>query len=75
MSDVSSTMIIGITNNVIEPWLYGSRTGLSTLAIILAAVAVWQGSQYYEKIKLSHLQSDYLAAVGPAAQRWSDWGS
>ena len=27
-----------VSNNVIEPWLYGSRTGLSPLAIILAAV-------------------------------------
>jgi hypothetical protein len=27
-----------ISNNVIEPWLYGSRTGLSPLAIIIAAV-------------------------------------
>jgi hypothetical protein len=27
-----------ITNNVIEPWLYGSRTGLSPLAIIVAAI-------------------------------------
>ena len=27
-----------IVNNVIEPWLYGSRTGLSPLAIIVAAV-------------------------------------
>ena len=27
-----------LTNNVIEPWLYGSRTGLSPLAIIVAAV-------------------------------------
>jgi predicted PurR-regulated permease PerM/GAF domain-containing protein len=26
-----------ISNNVIEPWLYGSSTGLSTLAIIMAA--------------------------------------
>lgn len=29
-----------ITSNIIEPWLYGSRTGLSPLAIILAAI-VW----------------------------------
>ena len=29
-----------ITSNVIEPWLYGSRTGLSPLAIIVAAI-VW----------------------------------
>lgn len=29
-----------VTSNVIEPWLYGSRTGLSPLAIILAAI-VW----------------------------------
>jgi predicted PurR-regulated permease PerM len=29
-----------ITSNVIEPWLYGSRTGLSPLAIIIAAI-VW----------------------------------
>ncbi len=27
-----------ISNNIIEPWLYGSRTGLSPLAIIVAAV-------------------------------------
>ena len=27
-----------VSNNIIEPWLYGSRTGLSPLAIILAAV-------------------------------------
>lgn len=27
-----------ISNNVIEPWLYGSRTGLSPLAIIIAAI-------------------------------------
>ncbi|RVC77344.1 AI-2E family transporter, partial [Mesorhizobium sp. M4A.F.Ca.ET.022.05.2.1] len=27
-----------ITGNVIEPWLYGSRTGLSPLAIIVAAI-------------------------------------
>ncbi|WP_420797366.1 AI-2E family transporter [Aminobacter anthyllidis] len=27
-----------IINNVIEPWLYGSRTGLSPLAIIVAAI-------------------------------------
>lgn len=27
-----------VSNNVIEPWLYGSRTGLSPLAIIIAAV-------------------------------------
>lgn len=27
-----------ITNNVLEPWLYGSRTGLSPLAIIVSAV-------------------------------------
>lgn len=27
-----------ITNNVLEPWLYGSRTGLSPLAIIVAAI-------------------------------------
>ncbi|ULR47647.1 AI-2E family transporter [Rhizobium sp. K102] len=26
------------SNNVIEPWLYGSRTGLSPLAIIVAAI-------------------------------------
>lgn len=29
-----------VTSNVVEPWLYGSRTGLSPLAIILAAI-VW----------------------------------
>lgn len=29
-----------VTSNVIEPWLYGSRTGLSPLAIIVAAI-VW----------------------------------
>ena len=27
-----------ISNNVIEPWLYGSRTGLSPLSIIVAAI-------------------------------------
>jgi predicted PurR-regulated permease PerM len=27
-----------ITNNILEPWLYGSRTGLSPLAIIVAAI-------------------------------------
>ncbi|WP_246718918.1 AI-2E family transporter [Microvirga terrestris] len=27
-----------ISNNVIEPWLYGSSTGLSSLAIIMAAI-------------------------------------
>lgn len=27
-----------VSNNVIEPWLYGSRTGLSPLAIIVAAI-------------------------------------
>lgn len=27
-----------ITSNVIEPWLYGSRTGVSPLAIIVAAI-------------------------------------
>lgn len=27
-----------ITNNVLEPWLYGSRTGLSPLAIIVSAI-------------------------------------
>lgn len=27
-----------ISNNVVEPWLYGSRTGLSPLAIIVAAI-------------------------------------
>ncbi|AEH88803.1 MULTISPECIES: AI-2E family transporter [Mesorhizobium] len=27
-----------ITGNVIEPWLYGSRTGLSPLAVIVAAI-------------------------------------
>ncbi len=33
-----------ISNNIIEPWLYGSSTGLSTLAIIIAATfwtALW----------------------------------
>jgi predicted PurR-regulated permease PerM/GAF domain-containing protein len=33
-----------ISNNVIEPWLYGASTGLSTLAIILSATfwtALW----------------------------------
>ncbi|MFC0283687.1 AI-2E family transporter [Camelimonas abortus] len=29
-----------VSNNVIEPWLYGSRTGLSPIAIIIAAI-VW----------------------------------
>ncbi len=27
-----------ISNNVIEPWLYGSSTGVSAIAIILAAI-------------------------------------
>ncbi|WP_287066369.1 AI-2E family transporter [Mesorhizobium sp.] len=27
-----------ITGNIVEPWLYGSRTGLSPLAIIVAAI-------------------------------------
>ena len=27
-----------LSNNVVEPWLYGSRTGLSPLAVIVAAV-------------------------------------
>ena len=27
-----------ISNNVVEPWLYGSRTGLSPVAIIVAAI-------------------------------------
>jgi predicted PurR-regulated permease PerM len=27
-----------ISNNVVEPWLYGARTGLSPLAIIVAAI-------------------------------------
>lgn len=27
-----------ISNNVVEPWLYGSRTGLSPLAVIVAAI-------------------------------------
>ena len=27
-----------ISNNVIEPWLYGSRTGLSPLAVVVSAV-------------------------------------
>lgn len=33
-----------VSNNIIEPWLYGSSTGLSTLSIILAATfwtAIW----------------------------------
>lgn len=29
-----------ITSNLIEPWLYGSRTGLSPLAVIIAAI-IW----------------------------------
>ena len=29
-----------ISNNIVEPWLYGSRTGLSPIAIIVAAI-VW----------------------------------
>lgn len=29
-----------VTSNVVEPWLYGSRTGLSPLAVIVAAI-VW----------------------------------
>lgn len=41
------TLIISlelITNNIIEPWLYGESTGLSTLAILVAATfwtALW----------------------------------
>ncbi len=27
-----------ISNNILEPWLYGSRTGLSSLAIIISAI-------------------------------------
>ena len=27
-----------VSNNVIEPWLYGSSTGLSPVAIIVAAI-------------------------------------
>ena len=27
-----------ISGNVLEPWLYGSETGLSSLAIIVAAI-------------------------------------
>jgi AI-2E family transporter len=33
-----------ITSNVVEPWIYGSRTGLSPLAVIVAAIvwtAIW----------------------------------
>lgn len=33
-----------VSNNVLEPWLYGSRTGLSPLAVVVAAVfwaTVW----------------------------------
>ena len=29
-----------VSNNIIEPWLYGSQTGLSPIAIILAAI-IW----------------------------------
>jgi predicted PurR-regulated permease PerM len=29
-----------VTSNLVEPWLYGSRTGLSPLAVIVAAI-VW----------------------------------
>lgn len=29
-----------ISNNVVEPWLYGAQTGLSSIAIILAAI-IW----------------------------------
>ena len=29
-----------VTSNIVEPWLYGSRTGLSPLAVIVAAI-VW----------------------------------
>lgn len=29
-----------ISNNIVEPWLYGSQTGLSPIAIILAAI-IW----------------------------------
>ena len=28
-----------ISNNVVEPWLYGARTGLSPLAVIVSAVS------------------------------------
>ncbi len=31
-------MVELVTSNVIEPWLYGSRTGVSPLAIIIAAI-------------------------------------
>jgi predicted PurR-regulated permease PerM len=27
-----------ISNNLVEPWLYGASTGLSSLAIIMAAI-------------------------------------
>jgi hypothetical protein len=27
-----------VSNNIVEPWLYGSRTGLSALAILVAAI-------------------------------------
>jgi predicted PurR-regulated permease PerM len=27
-----------VTNNILEPWLYGSRTGLSSLSIIVSAI-------------------------------------
>lgn len=29
-----------VSNNIVEPWLYGSQTGLSPIAIILAAI-IW----------------------------------
>ncbi len=34
------TVVELVTSNLVEPWLYGSRTGLSPLAIIVAAI-VW----------------------------------
>ena len=29
-----------VSNNVVEPWVYGSKSGLSTVAVLLAAVAL-----------------------------------
>lgn len=38
MTALLFTVLEVITNNVIEPWLYGSHTGLSPVALIVAAV-------------------------------------
>ena len=38
MTIILVTSLEIISNNVLEPWLYGSRTGLSPVALIVAAV-------------------------------------